>query len=60
MMYRITLTKVELQALAGLIDAGLRATGIAAARDAAMIVSRLDAAEEIPAPPTPNEGIPNE
>lgn len=47
MIYRITLTETELQALAGLIDAGVRATGLRSAPDAARLLSRIDGAEKV-------------
>lgn len=47
MIYKITLTETELQALAGLIDAGVRATGLRSAPDAARLLSRIDGAEKI-------------
>ncbi|MBK8200354.1 MAG: hypothetical protein IPK75_18560 [Acidobacteria bacterium] len=48
MIHRITLTESELQALAGLIDAGVRATGLRSAPDAARLLSRIEAAEQLP------------
>ena len=47
MIHRITLTESELQALAGLLDAGVRATGLRSAPDAARLLSRIDGAEKI-------------
>jgi hypothetical protein len=40
----ISLTEQQVQALAGLIDAGLRATGLRAAKDAAALMDILEAA----------------
>jgi len=40
----LNLTEREIQALAGLIDAGVRATGIRAVKDAANLVSKIEAA----------------
>lgn len=47
MIYRITLTETELQALAGLLDTGVRATGLRAVSDAARLLSRIESAEKI-------------
>ena len=57
MIHRITLTDSELQTLANLIDAGVRATGLRSVKDAAVLLSRIDGAEKIEetaieAPPT--------
>lgn len=43
-MFTITLTESELQALAGLLDAGVRATGIRAVKEAATLLEKLEAA----------------
>jgi hypothetical protein len=40
----IQLTQPQVQALGGLLDAGLRATGIRAARDAAELIGIIEAA----------------
>ena len=45
-MITLKLTEAEMQALAGLMDAGLRATGIRAARDAAVLLQKLESAVE--------------
>lgn len=45
-MYTITLNQEEIQALAGLIDAGLRATGLRSARMAANLADKLQSAIE--------------
>lgn len=42
----------QFQALAGLIDAGVRATGIRSVKDAAAIVDWLEAATDAPAEDT--------
>lgn len=47
MINRITLTETELQALAGLLDAGVRATGLRSVKDAAALLSRIEGAERI-------------
>lgn len=46
-MHSITLTENEMQALAGLIDAGVRATGLRCVKDAAAILEKLEAAEVV-------------
>lgn len=43
--YTIQFTQQELQALAGLLDAGVRATGLRSARDAAALLVKLEAAQ---------------
>ena len=43
-MNKIELTDQELQALAGLLDAGVKALGIRAVKDAASILEKLEAA----------------
>lgn len=47
MIHRITLTDTELQSLVGLLDAGVRATGLRAVSDAAVLLSRIEGAERI-------------
>ncbi len=47
MIHRITLTDTELQSLVGLIDSGVRATGLRSVKDAAILLSRIDGAEKI-------------
>lgn len=47
MIYRITLAEKEMQSLAGLIDAGVRATGLRSVQDAAILLSRIEGAERI-------------
>lgn len=43
-MITITLTNEELQSLAGLLDAGLKATGLASVKAAASILTKLEQA----------------
>lgn len=47
MIYRITLTEAELQALGGLLDAGVKSLGLRSAIDAATLLSRIEGAERI-------------
>jgi hypothetical protein len=42
----LTLTETELQALAGLLDAGVKATGLAGVKGAAAVLAKLEAAAE--------------
>ena len=44
-MFTLRFTKQEMEALAGLLDAGVRATGIRSVKDAANILDKLEAAE---------------
>ena len=41
-MIRIEFTEEELQSLVGLLDAGVRATGIRAAKEAAALLTKLE------------------
>jgi hypothetical protein len=43
-MITLELTNDELQALAGLLDAGVRATGLRAVKEAASLLEKLEAA----------------
>ena len=43
-LFTLTLTEPELQALSGLVDAGLRASGLRAARDAAVLLDKMELA----------------
>ena len=43
-MITLELTNDEMQALAGLLDAGVRATGLRAVKDAATLLEKLEAA----------------
>jgi len=45
-MITIELTDHELQALAGLLDAGVKALGLRAVKDAAMLLAKLEAATQ--------------
>ncbi len=44
MMYKIELTQEEIQALSGLLDAGVRATGLRSCTAAAVLLVKLEAA----------------
>lgn len=43
-MITLNLTEAELQALAGLLDAGVKATGLAGVKTAASVLAKLEAA----------------
>ena len=43
-MITLTLTEQEIQALAGLLDAGVKAVGLRAVKDAASLLEKLEAA----------------
>ena len=45
-MITIEFTDEELQALAGLLDAGVRATGLRAVKEAASLLEKLEAATQ--------------
>ena len=45
-MIKIALTKEELEALAGLLDAGVKALGLRAVKDAASLLVKLEAAAQ--------------
>lgn len=45
-MHTLTLTSQELQALAGLLDAGVKALGLRAVKDAATLLAKLEAASQ--------------
>ena len=45
-MTELKLTDQELQALVGLIDAGIRATGLRAVKDAAALLEKLEQAQK--------------
>lgn len=49
-MFTLKLTETEMQALAGLIDAGVRATGLRAVKDAASLLDKLEVAQREAAP----------
>lgn len=46
-MMRLELTEAELQALAGLLDAGVRATGLRSVKDAAKLLEKIEAATAV-------------
>jgi hypothetical protein len=43
-MHKIELTDAELQALVGLLDAGVKALGLRAVKDAAALLEKIEAA----------------
>lgn len=45
-MIKLELTQEETQALAGLLDAGVKAVGLPAVKDAAMLLAKLEAATQ--------------
>lgn len=45
-MITLTLTEQETQALAGLLDAGVKAIGLRAVKDAATLLEKLEAATQ--------------
>jgi len=45
-MHTLELTEQELQALAGLLDAGVKALGLRAVKDAASLLQKLEAAAQ--------------
>ena len=51
-MITITLTEAEMQALAGLLDAGVKAIGLRAVKDAAALLAKLEAAASAPSETT--------
>jgi hypothetical protein len=44
-MIRLELTEAELQAFCGFLDAGVKATGLRAVKDAAVLLEKLEAAK---------------
>lgn len=46
MTYTLALSEQELQALAGLIDAGVKATGIRSVKEATLLLNKLEEAIE--------------
>ena len=52
-MTKLELTDQELQALAGLLDAGVKALGLRAVKDAASLLTKL---EEATQPKEPTDG----
>lgn len=45
-MHNLELTDAEMQALIGLIDAGVRATGLRAVKEAAGLLAKLEATQK--------------
>ena len=45
-MITLTLTEQEIQALAGLLDAGVKAVGLRAVKDAATLLAKLEEAAQ--------------
>jgi len=45
-MITLELTETEIQALAGLLDAGVKAVGLRSVKDAATLLEKLEAATE--------------
>ena len=45
-MINLELTETEVQALAGLLDAGVKAVGLRAVKDAASLLMKLEAATQ--------------
>lgn len=45
-MYRIELNEQEFQALAGLMDAGVKAVGLRSVKEAATLLEKLETAEQ--------------
>jgi hypothetical protein len=45
-MITLTLTEQEVQALAGLLDAGVKAVGLRAVKDAATLLAKLEEAAQ--------------
>lgn len=45
-MITLTLTEQEIQALAGLLDAGVKAVGLRAVKDAASLLAKLETAAQ--------------
>jgi len=45
-MIKLELNEEEMAALAGLLDAGVRATGLRAVKDAAGLLEKIEAAQE--------------
>ena len=59
-MITLTLTEQEIQALAGLLDAGVKAVGLRAVKDAATLLSKLEtAAQSVEEATTPKEETDN-
>lgn len=59
-MITLTLTEQEIQALAGLLDAGVKAVGLRAVKDAASLLTKLEtAAQSVEEATTPKEETDN-
>jgi len=59
-MITLQLTEQEIQALAGLLDAGVKAVGLRAVKDAATLLSKLEtAAQSVEEATTPKEETDN-
>ena len=54
-MITLTLTEQELQALAGLLDAGVKAVGLRAVKDAASLLEKMETAAATLAPANQEE-----
>jgi hypothetical protein len=54
-MIKLEFTEAEFNALAGLIDAGVRATGLRAVKEAAVILQKLEQAAGQAAPQAPSD-----
>lgn len=55
-MHNLELTDHEIQALAGLMDAGVKALGLRAVKDAASLLEKLEAVATTPTQETENNG----
>lgn len=55
-MRRITLTETQVSALAGLLDAAVRAVGLRACKDAMELLALLETAESVEEDETKQEG----
>lgn len=59
-MITLQLTEQEIQALAGLLDAGVKAVGLRAVKDAASLLTKLEtAAQSVEEATTPKEETDN-
>ena len=59
-MITLQLTEQEIQALAGLLDAGVKAVGLRAVKDAASLLAKLEtAAQSVEEATTPKEETDN-
>lgn len=46
-MYKLELTEQEMQSLAGLLDAGVKAVGLRAVREACSMLDKLEQAQKL-------------